>query len=61
MGTRTRLAAALCLGLAAPAAAETRLRLDSQPGDYIGQWEIVWNDDTIQTTQPANTISIRRQ
>ncbi len=33
----------------------------SNPGDYIGQWEILWNDDTVQTTQPANTILIRRQ
>ena len=33
----------------------------NNPGDYIGQWEIVWNDDTVQTTFPANTISVRRQ
>ena len=34
---RHYLAAALCLGLAAPAVAGTKLILDSQPGDSIGQ------------------------
>ena len=33
----------------------------NNPGEYIGQWEIVWNDSTVQTTQPANSIVIRRQ
>lgn len=30
-------------------------------GEYICQWEITWSDDTIQTTNPANTVTIRRQ
>ena len=30
-------------------------------GDYICQWEIAWDDGTFQTTEPANTITVRRQ
>lgn len=30
-------------------------------GDYICQWEITWSDGTIQTTEPPNTITVRRQ
>jgi hypothetical protein len=30
-------------------------------GDYVGQFEITWNDGTIQTTRPANTITVERQ
>lgn len=30
-------------------------------GDYICQWEITWSDGKIQTTEPANTITVRRQ
>ena len=30
-------------------------------GDYICQWEITWNDTKIQTTEPPNTITVRRQ
>lgn len=33
----------------------------NNPGDYIAQWEILWNDDTVQTTNPPNSITIRRQ
>lgn len=33
----------------------------NNPGEYLAQWEIVWDDDTVQTTNPANTIEIRRQ
>jgi hypothetical protein len=31
------------------------------PGEYIAQWEITWSDDTVQTTDPPNTILVRRQ
>jgi hypothetical protein len=33
----------------------------SVPGEYIGQWQITHGDGKIQTTQPPNTITIRRQ
>lgn len=33
----------------------------SVPGDYICQWEIAWSDGTIQTTEPVNTLTVRRQ
>lgn len=31
------------------------------PGDYQSQWELHWNDGKIQTTDPPNTITVRRQ
>lgn len=31
------------------------------PGTYIAQWEIQWGDGSQQTTDPANTIEVRRQ
>jgi hypothetical protein len=31
------------------------------PGEYIAQWELTYVDGRIQTTHPANTITIRRQ
>lgn len=31
------------------------------PGEYIGQWELTYLDGRIQTTHPANTITVRRQ
>lgn len=30
------------------------------PGEYIAQWEIHFLDGKVQTTDPANTITIRR-
>ena len=30
-------------------------------GEYICQWEVTWNDSTVQTTEPPNTITVRRQ
>src|SRR5678815_1579448 len=33
----------------------------SVPGEYITQWEIHWSDGKIQTTQPPNTLTVRRQ
>lgn len=30
-------------------------------GDYICQWEVTWNDGTVQTTEPPNTLTVRRQ
>lgn len=30
-------------------------------GDYICQWEITWSAGPVQTTEPANTITVRRQ
>jgi hypothetical protein len=30
-------------------------------GDYYGQWQISWSDGSIQTTNPPNTIEVRRQ
>lgn len=33
----------------------------SVPGEYLGQWEIHWNDGKIQTTYPRNTITVLRQ
>jgi len=31
------------------------------PGDYLVQWEITFVDDKIETTDPPNSITIRRQ
>lgn len=31
------------------------------PGLYDCQWEIHWDDDTVLTTDPPNTIEVRRQ
>ncbi len=28
------------------------------PGDFVCRWQITWNDDTIQHTEPENTITI---
>ena len=33
----------------------------AQWGDYIAQWEIHWSDGTVTTTNPANTVEVRRQ
>ena|SRR5438105_9735585 len=33
----------------------------TRPGDYQAQFEIHWNDATVQTTDPPNTITVRRQ
>jgi len=33
----------------------------AQHGDFEAQWEIDWGDEAIQTTTPANTVSVRRQ
>lgn len=33
----------------------------SVPGDYIAQWQITYVDGKEQTTQPANTVTVRRQ
>jgi hypothetical protein len=33
----------------------------SVPGEYNVQWEIHWTDGRIQTTEPPNTITVRRQ
>lgn len=30
-------------------------------GDYYVQWEIHWSDGSLQTTNPPNTIEVRRQ
>ena len=35
--------------------------LDVVGDDYIGQWELHYSDGKIQTTSPANTITIRKQ
>lgn len=32
-----------------------------QWGDFIAQWEIHWNDGTTTTTNPPNTVYVRRQ
>lgn len=32
----------------------------ANPGDYQCQWAITWNDATKQTTDPVNTITVRR-
>ena len=31
------------------------------PGEYIGQWELHYLDGKIETTDPVNTITVRRQ
>lgn len=28
------------------------------PGEYVSRWRIVWNDGSIEHTEPENTISI---
>lgn len=33
----------------------------SVPGDYIAQWQITLPDGRKQTTDPANTLTVRRQ
>lgn len=33
----------------------------SVAGDYIAQFEITFNDLRVQTTNPSNTVTIRRQ
>lgn len=33
----------------------------SVPGEYIGQWQCTFVDGVIITTQPPNTITVRRQ
>jgi hypothetical protein len=33
----------------------------SRPGIYQAQFEIHWNDATIQTTDPTCTVTVRRQ
>lgn len=33
----------------------------NSPGDYLCQWEIEWADGTFQTTQPPNSLTVRRQ
>ena len=33
----------------------------SRPGNFQAQWELHFTDTTIQTTDPPNTITIRRQ
>lgn len=30
-------------------------------GEYICQWQIEWSDGTFQTTEPPNTLTVRRQ
>ena len=30
-------------------------------GEYICQWEITWAAGPVQTTEPVNTITVRRQ
>jgi len=31
------------------------------PGDYQSQWELTYLDGKVQTTEPPNTVTIRRQ
>jgi len=31
------------------------------PGEYIGQWEMTYLDGKVQTTEPPNTITVRKQ
>jgi hypothetical protein len=31
------------------------------PGEFQGQWELAYLDGTVQTTDPPNTITVRRQ
>jgi hypothetical protein len=33
----------------------------SVAGEYIGQWQLTFADGKVQTTTPANTITVRRQ
>lgn len=33
----------------------------SRPGTYQAQFEITFSDQTVQTTDPVNTITVRRQ
>lgn len=33
----------------------------SVTGEYLGQWQLTYSDGKVQTTTPANTITIRRQ
>jgi hypothetical protein len=33
----------------------------SVPGDYIAQWELTFSGGKVQTTDPAGTITVRRQ
>lgn len=33
----------------------------SVPGTYVAQWEVHWSDSTEQTTDPPNSIEVRRQ
>jgi len=33
----------------------------SVPGEYLGQWQVTYLDGKITTTQPPNTITVRRQ
>lgn len=32
----------------------------ANPGEYQCQWKILWDDATIQTTDPVNTVTVRR-
>jgi|WetSurMetagenome_2_1015567.scaffolds.fasta_scaffold20097_3 hypothetical protein len=31
------------------------------PGDYEAQWEITFEDQKVQTSDPVNTVTVRRQ
>lgn len=31
------------------------------PGTYLAQWQITWGGGAVQTTDPANTVEVRRQ
>lgn len=48
-------------------AATGRVSYDWEPndlaveGEYIAQWQLTFADGKIQTTQPPNTITVRRQ
>lgn len=33
----------------------------SVPGEYLGQWQVTYVDGKVQTTQPPNEITVRRQ
>lgn len=48
-----------------PATGAVRYRLEEgdlvQWGDFLAHWEIHWSDGTIQTTNPPNTVEVRRQ
>lgn len=30
----------------------------SIPGDYLARWRVLWNDDSVQHTEPENTVTI---